>query len=210
MPQTALLNLGLNFDWDAGDDAWKAGVDNNAVLLDAFALGTVIDQRTTQPGAPGAGDAYITGASATGAAWSGHNNELAVWNGQTSAWVFAAPTEGWTVYDRALRVDRRWDGTRWLAIGQVIILAAGITIAGDHFDATIELNTSAAARDATIPTDASDNLPIGFAFHIINNSGTNNVTFTLAGLTTRGIAALTADRQSLRIVKAAANTWISS
>ena len=210
MPQTALLNLGLNFDYDAGDDGWKAGVDNNFVLLDAFALGTVIDQRTAQPGAPGSGDAYITGAAATGAAWSTHNNELAVWNAATSLWVFAVPTEGWTVYDRLLGVDRRWDGTRWLAIGQAIAQAAAITISGLHFGATIELDTTAAARDVTIPQDAGDDLPIGFSFFIINNSGTNSVTFTLTGLSTRGIAAIAGDRGSLRIVKVAANTWISS
>lgn len=209
MPQTALLNLGLNYEHDSGSDGWKAAYDNNAMLLDAFALGTVIDQRNAEPGAPALSDAYIIGAAATGANWTGHNNELAVWNAATTAWVFAVPVIGWEIWDRLLNVNRRWDGTRWQAIGQVIAQAADITIDGFHMDATIELDTTAAARDVTIQTDAGDLLPIHFAFYVVNNSGTNAVTFTLAGLTTRGIASLAGDRDRLRIVKVAADTWIS-
>lgn len=209
MPQTALLNLGLNYEHDSGSDGWKAAYDNNTMLLDAFALGTVIDQRNAQPGAPSLSDAYIIGDTATGAAWTGHDNELAVWNAATTAWVFAVPVIGWEIWDRALNVNRRWDGTRWQAIGQVISQAADITIDGFHMDATIELDTTAAARDVTIPQDSSDDLPVGFSLYIVNNSGTNNVTFTLTGLTTRGIGSLAADRDRLRIVKESADTWIS-
>lgn len=209
MPLTALLNLGLNYDQDAGTDGWKAGIDNNHMLLDAFALGTVIDQRNAQPGGPALSDAYILDSAPSGAQWAGHPNELAVFNTATALWVFAIPVIGWEVFDRALFANRRWDGTRWQAIGRVIVQAASITIDGLMYDATIELDTTAAARDVTIPTDASDDLPPGFYFHIVNNSGTNGVTFTTAGLTTRGIATLVADRDRNRIVKASANTWIS-
>lgn len=209
MPQTALLNLGLNYEHDSGSDGWKAAYDNNAMLLDAFALGTVIDQRNAEPGAPALSDAYIIGDTATGANWATHDNELAVWNAATSAWVFAVPVIGWEIWDRLLNVNRQWDGTRWQAIGQVIAQAADITIDGFHMDATIELDTTAAARAVTIQTDAGDLLPTSFAFYIVNNSGTNAVTFTLAGLTTRGIVSLAGDRDRVRIVKVAADTWIS-
>ncbi len=77
-------------------------------------------------------------------------------------------------------------------------------------DATIELDTTAAARAVTIQTDAGDLLPVGFAFYVVNNSGTNPVNFTLAGLTTRGIVSLAADRDRVRIVKESADTWISA
>jgi len=209
MPQTALLNLGLNYEHDAGSDGWKAAYDNNAMLLDAFALGTVIDQRNAQPGAPALSDAYILGTVPSGAQWAGHPNELAVFNAATALWVFAVPVIGWEVWDRALNVNRQWDGTRWQAIGQVIAQAADITIDGFHMDATIELDTTAATRAVTIQTDAGDLLPTSFAFYVVNNSGVNAVTFTLAGLTTRGIVSLVADRDRLRIVKVAADTWIS-
>jgi len=208
MPQTALLNLGLNYEHDAGSDGWKAAYDNNAMLLDAFALGTVIDQRNASPGVPALSDAYIVGDAGSGL-FTTHDNELAVWNAATSLWVFAVPVIGWEVWDRALDVLRHWDGTRWQAIGQVIAQAADITIDGFHMDATIELDTTAAARAVTIQTDAGDLLPIGFAFYVVNNSGLNSVTFTLAGLTTRGIVSLAGDRDRVRIVKESADTWIS-
>lgn len=209
MPQTALPNLGTNYDYDAGDDGWKAGVDNNWVLNDAWTLPHVIDERNVGPGGPGAGDAYIVGTAGSGT-FAGQSTNLAVWDNQNSAWVFTAPKEGWQVYDQLLNVVRRWDGTRWLAIGQAIAQAAGITISGLHAGATIELDTTAAARDVVIPQESSDAFDDGFHFWVINNSGTNNVTFTLTGLTTRGIAAMAADRQTLRIVKIGTDTWISS
>ena len=210
MPQTALPNLGINYDWDAGVDAWKAGVDRNFVLTDAWALGHVIDQRNAQPGGPGAGDAYIIGPVPTGAAWVGNANALAVWDNNNTTWVISAPSAGWQVYDQALNVFRLWDGTRWQAREQAIAQAAAITIDGTHYGATIELDTNAAARDVTIPQESSDALPDGFHFWVVNNSGANNVTFTLTGLTTRGIAPITTDRGALRIVKVGTDTWVSS
>lgn len=210
MPQTALLRLGINYDYDAGDDGWKAGYDGWAVTMDAFAIGgQVIDERNAEP-AGSISDAYIVGDTATGAAWAGNDRALAVYNASTSSWILISPVEGMSVYDLNLRRYRVFDGVEWQIRDDVINQAAAITIDRDHYNATIELDTTAAARDVTIPQDASDDLPIGFHFHIINQSGANNVTFTLTGLTTRGIAAIAADRGALRIVKQAADTWISS
>lgn len=210
MPQTALQNLGINYNYDPGDDGWAAGMDQNLLLLDAWTLPNVISQLNAQPGTPSAGDRYIIGTAPTGAAWTGNANALAAWDAQNTVWVIKPPRVGWKVFDQALGVERLWDGTRWQAIGQAIAQAANITISGLHQGATIELDTSAAARDVTIPQETTDALPNGFAFWVINNSGTNNVTFTLTGLTTRGIASLTTDRQALRVVKAGTDTWISS
>lgn len=210
MPQTALPGLGLNYDFDAGTDGWKAGVDNNWTVLDALAIASVISELNAQPGGPGVGDAYIIGDSPSGAAWTGNAFALAVWNDISSAWSIIPPVEGFKVYDRNLGLYRVWDGTRWQVREGVVVQAANIIIDGSHYGAAIELDTSAAARDVTINPDATDDLPVGFHFYVINNSGANNVTFTLAGLTTRGIAAITTDRGALRIVKVAADTWISS
>lgn len=210
MPQTGLDNLDIQYDYDAGDDGWKAGVDQNWVSLDAWTLPNAIDQRNAQPGSPVAGDRYIIGPAATGAAWTGNNNALAAWDAQNTVWVIIPPRVGWQVFDQALGVFRLWDGTRWQANGQAISQAAAITIDGTHYNATIELDTTAAARDVTIPQESSDALPNGFYFVVVNNSGTNSVTFTLTGLTTRGIAAIAGDRGRLRIVKVGTDTWISS
>ena len=210
MPQTPLNNLGINYDYDSGDDGWKAGVDNNFVLLDAVGLATVINELNAPPGGPTLSDAYIIGTAPTGA-WTGNARGIAVWNASAAAWAIAAPpVEGWKVYDRTLRKFRVFDGVEWQVRDDVVLLAANVTIDRTHYNATIELDTTAAARDVTIPTDVSDNLPIGFHFTVINNSGTNGVTFTTAGLTTRGIVTQAADRDALRVVKVAADTWISS
>jgi hypothetical protein len=209
MPQTALLTLGINYDFNAGDDGWKAGYDGFAVITDAFALGTVIDERNAQP-AGSISDAYIIGTAPSGAAWTGNARALAVFNASTSTWIIVSPVEGFRVYDRNIRKFRVYDGVEWQVRDDVLTVAADVDISRDHYNASIELDTAAAARDVTIPQDVNDDLPIGFHFHIVNNSGTNNVTFTLTGLTTRGIAAITTDRASLRIVKVAANTWINS
>jgi hypothetical protein len=210
MPQTALLRLGINYDYDAGDDGWKAGYDGWAVTMDAFAIGgQVIDERNAQPAAV-ISDAYIIGTAPSGAAWTGNARALAVYNASTSSWIIISPVEGMAVYDLNLRKQRVFDGVEWQVRDNILTVAANATISRDHYNATIELDTTAAARDVTIPQDSSDDLPIGFHFYIINRSGTNNVTFTLTGLTTRGIAAITADRGKLRIVKVAADTWIDS
>jgi hypothetical protein len=208
MPQTALLTLGINYDFDAGDDGWKAAYDGFAVIADAFALGTVIDERNAPP-AGSISDAYIVGTLGSGV-WTGNDRALAIFNASTSAWILIAPVEGFRVYDRNLRKFRVFDGVEWQVRDNVLTVAADVDISRDHYNATIELDTSAAARDVTIPQDVNDDLPIGFHFHIVNNSGTNDVTFTLTGLTTRGIAAIATDRASLRIVKVAADTWINS
>lgn len=211
MPQTPLSQLGLNYDHDAGTDGWKASYDANLVILDIMANGSVIDERAAQPGGAALGDAYIIANSGvTGASWVGNERAVAIWNASASAWVILAPVEGWQVYDRGLARMRVFESGEWTVRDSIVTVAANVTIDHTHYGAAIELDTTAAARDITIPTDASQNLPIGFHFYAINNSGSNNVTFTLAGLTTRGIAAIAADRGVLRIVKVAADTWISS
>lgn len=64
----------------------------------------------TPPGAPSTGDRYIVATGGTGA-WSGHDMEIAEWDG--AAWVFTAPTLGSTVaLDDELR-SVRWDGDSW-------------------------------------------------------------------------------------------------
>lgn len=211
MPQTALPRLGINYDYDAGDDGWKAGYDGWAITMDALtAGGQVVDERNTQPVSV-LGNAYIIGTAPSGSDWAGNARALGISNPLGAAdWIIISPVEGMQVYDLNLRRYRVFDGVEWQIRDDIVSQAAAITISRDHYNATIELDTTAAARDVTIPQDAGDDLPIGFHFTVVNNSGTNNVTFTLTGLTTRGIAAIAADRGALRIVKESADTWISS
>jgi hypothetical protein len=116
MPQQALSNLGINFNWDIGQDAWKAGVDNNWVLLDALVQPNVADKDlSTPPGSPALGDRYIVGSSPSGA-WASKTNQVAVYDGV--AWRFAVPREGWTLYVQDEDRHYYYTGSAW----QVLVI----------------------------------------------------------------------------------------
>ncbi len=121
MPQTALTNLGLNYEWDLGADSWKTGMDNNLVLLDWAAQPAITVELKTvsaEPGSPANGAAYVIGASPTGTDWAGQSeNDVAVYASSTG-WHFATPREGWEIYDQV--TDKTWlfDGTDWRSMGQ--------------------------------------------------------------------------------------------
>lgn len=70
----------------------------------------VINEQTTPPGAPTAGDRYLVTATATGA-WVGQEDNIAEWNG--SSWDFFTPSEGWVVRNNTSDVFRLYDGTAW-------------------------------------------------------------------------------------------------
>lgn len=76
----------------------------------------VLDKDLTDPpGTPNAGDRYIVASGGTGA-WSGHDDEIAEWDG-VSAWDFHVPSEGWTTWVIDEDVKYQFDGLAWVAIG---------------------------------------------------------------------------------------------
>jgi hypothetical protein len=116
MPQTALPNIGVNFEYTLGTNDWKNGFDSSMVILDSSAQAFVIDQRTAEPVGPAVGDTYLLGpGTPTGTNWAGDTggiaDALAVFTnvpGQTdgSPWFYIQPRDGFQVYDRTL--DRPW------------------------------------------------------------------------------------------------------
>lgn len=56
----------------------------------------VAEITSTPPGSPVKGDRYLVGAAATGA-WSGHDDDVAWFNG--AEWKFDTPAEGWGVFN---------------------------------------------------------------------------------------------------------------
>jgi hypothetical protein len=119
MPQTALPNIGLDYEWDLGADGWKTGMDDNLALLDNLAQARInfaLKSVSAQPGSPNNGDAYILGANPTGTDWARsptRENAFAVWYTNTG-WHFADPREGWRVYDASQNRFWRYDGTNWV------------------------------------------------------------------------------------------------
>lgn len=132
--------VGLHHGWTEGDNGWDVGMETNLLLLNMLVQPRVIGQLTTQPGSPTDGDMYLTGAAASGADWSGHNNSLAAYVGST--WYFYAPQNGLKVYNVALAKDVQYDGTAWRILSGAgegtVVLLAEITTSGSQASVTFD------------------------------------------------------------------------
>jgi len=84
-----------------------------SMLNERGLLEPVLDKDlTSPPGSPSEGDRYIVGSGATGD-WSGHDNEIAEWNG--SSWDFGPTlTEGLVVYVKDENDLYVYDGSSWI------------------------------------------------------------------------------------------------
>lgn len=89
----------LNLPYLAANQANKEITHNEALaILDAMAQTSAITAGDdTPPSTPSDGDTYIVGASATGA-WSGQDDNLAIYFEAAGTWRFLTPQENWTVY----------------------------------------------------------------------------------------------------------------
>jgi len=97
MPTTG-PNLGITHSWAEAESGWKAAMDANLKKLDALVQLSVKSYSvSTPPGSPSNGHRYIVGISPTGA-WTGHTNDVAVWESAASAWTFYVPKTGWFSY----------------------------------------------------------------------------------------------------------------
>ncbi len=116
MPQTALPNIGVNYEYTLGTNDWKNGFDSSMVILDSQVQAYVIDQRTAEPAGPAVGDTYLLGpGTPTGTNWGSDTGAIATAiavftnvPGQTdgSPWFYIQPRDGFQLYDRTL--DRPW------------------------------------------------------------------------------------------------------
>jgi len=74
---------------------------------------------TTPPGSPTDGERYIVPSGATGD-WTGQTNYIAEWDATGTQWVFAAPSEGWTLWVKDQDKNYTYNGTSWIAMGSTI------------------------------------------------------------------------------------------
>lgn len=104
---------------------------------------------TAPPGSPAEGARYIVGASATGA-WSGHDNDIAIYDG--GAWRFDDPQEGWLVWvsdeDRLLA----WAGSAWV----IAMVPSGVSWEGAWQTATAYAINDAVAHNGSSYVCKSD------------------------------------------------------
>lgn len=207
MPQTALPNTGINYEYTLGTNDWKNGNDSGLVVIDSILQAHVIDQRTAEPGVPTVGDTYLLGPGApTGTNWGTDTgavaDSIAIYSnvpGQPDAspWVYVAPSEGFVVWDRALNRPWRYIGGNW--IGEVPVEA----ITAATFEPTLSNNNGTvlidnAAHTLNIPDNATVAFAIGTTLRFVNQNAaaitvTDDVAVTYASgsqnLVTAGIAA---------------------
>ena len=130
--------------------ATKGYVDSVAQGLDW--QDSVLDKDLTEPPAgPSVGDRYIVAAGATGD-WSGHDNEIAEWNG--SSWDFTSPSEGMCLWVEDENLNYVYDGANWVKMGTTISHAdlMGLS-ANDH---TQYLHTDGSSNPLTGPLDVNN------------------------------------------------------
>ena len=89
----------------------------NSAILGQHWQPSVEDILITPPGSPSLNQRYIVNNNATGA-WSGHDDDIAQWNG--SGWDFYTPTEGWTVWVKDVDQNYNYNGTDWVRFGTTV------------------------------------------------------------------------------------------
>jgi hypothetical protein len=181
MPQTALPNIGVNYEFTLGSNAWKNGFDSSMVILDSQVQAYVIDQRTAEPVGPAVGDTYLLGpGTPAGTNWApdtlGVAGSIAVFTnvpGQTdgSPWFYIAPRNGFQIFDRTLFRSSVFLSGVWLPGGQLRRpekLETGATYTAELEDAgrLLTLDNVATPTELTIPTFASVAFPLGIFLEV--------------------------------------------
>ncbi len=100
------------------------------------------------PGAPVAGQCWITGTAPTGA-WAGQAGVMAVWT--EGGWRFVAPVPGMIVWLAALSVYARFDGAAWRT-GELV--GDRLVIGGDQVVAARQSAIASPAGGTTIDAES--------------------------------------------------------
>lgn len=112
MPYTG-QNAGVRYGWAFEEDGWDVEQNEDNRTIDTLLVRAVKTiGLITPPGSPTAGDRHIVGIGANGA-WSGKGNQLALYDGSSSAWVFIVPKNGWDVYVVSVGATFRYNLTFW-------------------------------------------------------------------------------------------------
>ncbi|RIV86670.1 DUF2793 domain-containing protein [Aurantiacibacter zhengii] len=99
-------------------------VNEAFALIDSLLHAAVEGEADAPPSDPGEGECWLVGIGPSGD-WAGHSGRLAC--RQSGNWLFAAPIEGMTVYDRSTKQLVRFrDG--WVRGASVAVPAGGEVI----------------------------------------------------------------------------------
>ncbi len=182
MPQTALPNIGVNFEFTLGTNDWKNGFDSSMVILDSQVQAYVIDQRTAEPGGPAVGDTYLLGpGTPTGTNWGSDSlavaDSIAVFTnvpGQTDAspWFYIAPRNGFQIFDRTLFRPWLFLSGQWIPGGHLrrqekLETGAAYTAELEDAGRLLTLDNAATPTELAIPTFATVPFPLGIFLEVL-------------------------------------------
>lgn len=179
--------LGLPYIQPGQDQ--KHVTHNEAIeMLDLLVQANVAYIGNTPPGSNAAGDRYIVGTAPTGA-WTGHNGQIARWDGV--AWQYTSPQEGWLVWVKdveALYVRKftSWEVATSTTVGAsqdlaqspngakmtFTILEEELTgLSGANVDSTIEIPNGAIVYNVSERVTTSITGATSFSVGVAGNTG---------------------------------------
>lgn len=147
MASRAAPGLGLQTDWNLGEDGWKTGMDANLLDLSVLVNTRILAFVATLPDAPVDGDAYVV---TTG----GNAKKIAVRD--LGVWKFWTPKSGYEIFNLDDQRNYVFDGTDW--VYPFATLDAAVATAVDKAEeatdaAALAAAAAAAAGEGVAPTD---------------------------------------------------------
>lgn len=173
-------------DWSAAQASPWNTVNANSDALNLRASGSVKDKDlTSPPGSPSDKDAYIVGASATGA-WAGEDGNIAVYDSTAAGWDFYAPYEGLIVWVDDEDMRYRYSGSSWAA-----------SLKSTNVSYTNLFSDAANGQQAygLLPTEGGDG--VTSIYRISNTTSQNPRTKTISSISTDTITITTADADDI-------------
>ncbi len=165
MPAQTGPNEGIKFGFDLGE-FWKTDNDLTLKLIDStMNLGVIDKDLVAQPGVPTEGDRYILPAGATGAAWAGHDTEVAVFidpDGLGAIWEFHVPKLGWQAFVQDELNVYYWNGAAWTILDTPANLSDAVTTLASSGTLTMDLSSGVRNYTTTLTgaaTLAFSNIP---------------------------------------------------
>lgn len=153
MPFKVGPNEGVNYDWDLGE-FWKTGNDATLKLIDStMNLGVIDKDLAAQPGVPTNGDRYILPAGASGAAWTGHDTEIAVFI--ESIWEFHVPKLGWQAFVQDELNVYYWNGSAWTILDTPSNISDAVTALASSGTLTMDLSSGVRNYETTLTAAAT-------------------------------------------------------
>jgi len=169
------------------------------------------------PATPSDRDAYVIAATATGA-WTGLENQVALWDDGAGAWFVIDPPDGMAVWNLADDKEYRWDGAAWAerttpASPGVTVneqTGAAYTLAAADNGKVVERNNGS-ANTLTIDTQANAGYAVEFLCSIVQTGAGASTITAAAGVTLNGVdggsATIDARWDGVSLYKAASDAW---